>query len=214
MTTCHECGGTVSLRSAAGLSWEIIPGVRMEIPASIKVARCDTCDDFSLDAADVKRIEAALKPQAREWLVGQLSQAVRCLRERDGVSIGQIEAAAGVTHTYLSHASHPTRGRPSLTLVRLLQAFIACPEELRRHLERRPTPTPWWQSSKSGARGTHQPIWLPEPSTPLATYSVATTIAERRFLREFPAANDTYLPPKIISQAPQKGASSLEAVSS
>jgi hypothetical protein len=140
MTRCHECGGALSMRSAAGLTREMLPGVPMLIPDSIEVLRCSQCDEHFLDAAKSREIDDALEHARREWLRAEAERTIAILREREHVTIGQIEAACGVTPTRLSHAARSADKGPSLALVRLLQAFVVCPWELRRHLARRPLP--------------------------------------------------------------------------
>lgn len=161
MSICHECGGTMTKKSAAGLRWQVIPGVPMDVPPSIEVVRCDSCDDYALTAAEVARIEEALEPEARRWMAEEVQRAVRCLKAREGVTTAELESALGVGHTYLSHASNPSTGKVSLPLLRLLQAFVACPEELRRHRERRPSPS---YQPLSGVTATSQPGGRPFPS--------------------------------------------------
>lgn len=131
---CHECGGTVMRRSAEGLIWESIPGVPMGIPAAILLSRCDSCDDYGVTADDVDQIELALRSQVETWLSVEVERTIEFLRIRDRITPAQLEAVAGVGYGYFS------RGMvPSLTLLRLLQAFVACPSEIQRHLARRPT---------------------------------------------------------------------------
>lgn len=133
--TCHECGGNVMRRSAEGLTWESIPGVPMGIPATILLSRCDSCDDYGVTADDVDQIESALRSQVETWLSVEIERTIEFLRIRDRITLAQLEGAAGVGHGDLSFGAI----RPSLTLLRLLQAFVACPSEIQRHLARRPT---------------------------------------------------------------------------
>ena len=63
---CPLCGGNVTVRSAAGLNWAIKPGVFVDIPPSILIARCDACDDYALTDEQVREIEAAIVAEEHE----------------------------------------------------------------------------------------------------------------------------------------------------
>lgn len=80
----------------------------------------------------------------REFLFAQAAhfrRLVDILSLRDGVTQKDIVRACGVTPSFFSRVVNGRR-KASLTLTRLLEAYVECQSEMRRHLEGRPwTPT-------------------------------------------------------------------------
>ena len=126
---CVQCGGMVRPLAGSGRMFEYRPGISLEIPVDFSVSTCELCGETYLTDRDAAELEKRLSTAYASYC-GELIDAVR---ERAGVTLRQVEKAAGVTPTYLSHV---TSGRKlaSLTLIRLLQAYAIYPKEVHRHL--------------------------------------------------------------------------------
>ncbi len=61
---CVECGGSVRMASAEGLTWQLCKpseGPPVPIPAHVLVPRCDRCGDAWYGPEDSARVDAALR---------------------------------------------------------------------------------------------------------------------------------------------------------
>ena len=131
---CFECGkGTVRLSKGTGLRRRVAPGVEFVVPDELVLPQCDQCGEIYIDGEFSRAVDKAIEPQKAEWSKRRIRELVdRLQSQHPHLTLSEIEAACAVTPTYFSHL---TRGRKcaSLTLMRLLEAFAACPSELARH---------------------------------------------------------------------------------
>jgi transcriptional regulator with XRE-family HTH domain len=137
---CGECGGTVKMVPAAGETREFRRGITVAIPRGVLIPQCTSCGEEYLDKDDAERIDRAVRQAYLEQQRQHYDRCVSELRATHGCTLKQIEAACGVTPTYFSHVMKGRRVA-SLTLTRLLEAFVACPGELARHLDGARAPT-------------------------------------------------------------------------
>jgi transcriptional regulator with XRE-family HTH domain len=131
---CAECGSTVRPASARGEWREFRRGVRVHIPDDVLVPRCEGCGEMYLGEDDSARLDASAR---RAFLAEQVAVYARCvaaLQREHGTTLRDIERVCGVTPTYFSHVMKGRRVA-SLTLTRLLEAFVAAPGEFERHRE-------------------------------------------------------------------------------
>jgi hypothetical protein len=130
---CPECGGTVRMVPPAGETWEFRRGLPVRIPGSVRIPRCDRCGESYLGPADEARVQAAVRAVFLEEQKRHYARCVGQLQRVHGATLGEIERACGVTPTYFSHVMKGRRVA-SLTLTRLVEAFVAAPGEMARHL--------------------------------------------------------------------------------
>jgi hypothetical protein len=134
---CGECGRTVRMLPAKGEVREFRRGVRVPVPASVLLPTCEGCGETYLSETDSARVDAAVR---EVFLEGQRALYARCvgaLQREHGATLREIEKICAVTPTYFSHVMKGRRVA-SLTLTRLLEAFVACPAEFERHREGAP----------------------------------------------------------------------------
>jgi transcriptional regulator with XRE-family HTH domain len=129
---CDQCGGAVEVMSGANRTHEYLSGVTLPVPADFAIPTCRECGETYLTTDEAEALERTLEVAFTEYC----RNLVDTIRSRAGVTLKEVERAAGVTATYLSHVLSG-RKRLSLSKVRLLQAFAIHPSEVRRHLEGR-----------------------------------------------------------------------------
>lgn len=127
---CTQCGGPVRARTGLGRTHEYRPGIKLPIPSDVPIVTCDECGETYLNDSEAERLEQRLQ----ESYAMYCRALIDAVRARAGVTLRELERAAGVTPTYFSHVTSG-RKQPSLTLVRLLQAFALHPQEVHRHLD-------------------------------------------------------------------------------
>lgn len=127
---CTQCGGSVRAKVGLGRTYEHRPGITLPIPSDFATPTCTECGETHLNDSDAERLEQRLQEAYSMYCRALIDAA----RERANVTLRELERAAGVTPTYLSHVTSG-RKQPSLTLVRLLQAFALHPREVHRHLD-------------------------------------------------------------------------------
>jgi hypothetical protein len=130
---CGECGGTVDMLPAVGETREFRTGTRVEIPRGTPIPKCGECGEIYFSRADDVRIDKIIRRVVAIREAEHYRECVARLQRTRNVTVRDIERACGVTATYLSHVMGGRRV-PSATLTRLLEAFVACPSELERHL--------------------------------------------------------------------------------
>lgn len=126
---CTQCGGAVRPTTGTGRMHEYRPGIVLPIPNGLPIPTCEECGETYLNDSEAGYLERRLK----EAFVAYCQELIGVVRARAGVTLRELEKAAGVTPTYFSHVASG-RKQPSLTLIRLLQAFAVNPEEVHRHL--------------------------------------------------------------------------------
>jgi hypothetical protein len=140
---CADCGGDVVLAVGPGRTAPHRRGVELPVPADFAIPTCALCGETYLTAGESARLAELQRPAFDQHLKRQAAKLVELLTARHRIPIRRLEAACGVTATYLSHVTSGDKV-PSVQLVRLLEAFHAAPDELERHLAGRP-----WQASTS-----------------------------------------------------------------
>jgi transcriptional regulator with XRE-family HTH domain len=134
---CAECGQKVTrARPRPDVLWDMGDGVRLPLPAELLIPSCDHCNESYIDTALGARIEAALEAAFVSARVRSAAKAIDRIIESTGISQRALEDVCGVSAGYLSKVRHGERN-VSVTLLRLLEAFAACPAEVDRHIGRR-----------------------------------------------------------------------------
>lgn len=134
---CAECGHQVTrARPRPDVLWDMGDGVRLPLPGELLIPSCDHCDESYIDTALGKAIDAALEPAFVSARARSASKAIDRVIESTGISQRALEDVCGVSAGYLSKVRHGERN-VSVTLLRLLEAFAACPAEVGRHIGRR-----------------------------------------------------------------------------
>ena len=122
---------------AKGEVREFRRGIRVPVPERVLLPRCDGCGETYLGEEDDARVDAAVRAVFLDSQRALYARCVEALQREHGVTLREIEATCGVTPTYFSHVMKGRRVA-SVTLTRLLEAFVASPAEFERHLERAP----------------------------------------------------------------------------
>lgn len=141
---CDNCYGKVSLMIVPGRMFNFEPGVSIEIPENEKLLTCGRCLDTYLNLNEATHLEELLLPRLLASQAEDLGKIVDLLEKREQVTRGAIARACGVTENHLLKV---VRGeaRASLTLRRLLEAYVSCPFEFQRYMRssaRHPRPPP------------------------------------------------------------------------
>ena len=128
--TC-DCGGTVARRTGPGRKFEYVRGVFLDVPDDVPTVMCSQCGSYFL-GEESDDLERALKPlyAARQRALCQ-DAVGELIRRRPGTTYADIERAARVTPTYLSHVL-AGRKAASETLVALIEVLALCPEQFDR----------------------------------------------------------------------------------
>jgi len=135
---CGLCGALVKTRKAPGRTHEYRRGVPLPVPDDFPMPTCTGCGEEYMSVEQGTALEARQAPAYAAWQMDHLGAVVRRLQSVHHVTLRQIEAACGVTGTYLSHVL-AGRKEASSTLVYLLEAYAAAPREFRRRLAGEPT---------------------------------------------------------------------------
>lgn len=139
--SCYECGSPVMMMAIQGRTIEYHPGYRVPIPADILLPTCTHCGEFYLDEESAKKLDPILKREFLKQQAGHYKKLIERLRDVHKVTQIDIVRACGITASHLSHILAGKR-RASITLTRLLEAFVKDGREFRRHLDGRP-----WEDS-------------------------------------------------------------------
>ena len=134
---CAECGGDVVDTTGPGRVAEYRRGIELPIPDDFTIPTCRSCGETYLSVERSDRLEKRQRPAFEAWLRAHGAELIELLLARHRTSLRHLETACGLTSTYLSHVKSG-RKTASLPLLRLLEAFVATPAELDRHLEGRP----------------------------------------------------------------------------
>jgi transcriptional regulator with XRE-family HTH domain len=134
---CGECGTTVQLATGSGRTREYVRGYNVPIPDDFEIPTCPNCGEIYVVPEVAEELSAVLRREFLRLQQRHYRQMVKILTERHGVAQKDIVQACGVTPSYLSHVLAGKR-QASVTLTRLLEAFVANPAELDRHLEGHP----------------------------------------------------------------------------
>jgi len=131
---CAECEvGTVRYAKGRGRVREYAWGVTLEVPEDVKIPQCDQCGETYVQPTDMAALDRRMRLVFTEWAAERLGAFVDILVLRHGVTQRQIAAICDVTPSHLSHILAGSAA-PSMTLVRLLEAFAASKAEFDRHL--------------------------------------------------------------------------------
>lgn len=131
---CPQCGGEVAPRKGAGRFYEFKRGVPpLEIPVGLAIPECSRCHERYLSEALAAQLEAAMRKPYIVWQADHLDKVVDLLANRHQLSKAQIARLAGVTPSHLSHLLAGENDAASDTLLRLMEAFAKCSEEVERH---------------------------------------------------------------------------------
>jgi transcriptional regulator with XRE-family HTH domain len=131
---CADCEvGTVRYAKGRGRFRDYAWGVTLEVPQDVKIPQCDKCGETYVQAADIVELDRRMKTVFTEWAAHRLSEIVGVLVLRHAVTQRQIAAVCDVTPSHLSHILAGSAA-PSMTLVRLLEAFASSQTEFDRHL--------------------------------------------------------------------------------
>jgi len=140
--TCPECGGDVAEKCGPGRTAEYRRGApRLPIPDDLVIPECQACGERFESPEIEERLTEQLHQAFLKWQGTHLSRLVESLTEKHGVAIRDVARAAGVTPSHLSHVRAGS-AEASITLQRLLEAYVAAPAEFARHVGRQPRTAP------------------------------------------------------------------------
>lgn len=128
---CGFCGALVKAKKAAGRTHDYRRGVPLPVPADFPIPTCSGCGEEYMSVEQARALEAKQAPAYAAWQAAHVGEVVRRLQTLHHVTLRQIEAACGVTGTYLSHVV-AGRKEASSTLVYLLEAYALSPAEFQR----------------------------------------------------------------------------------
>ncbi|MBK8995683.1 MAG: helix-turn-helix transcriptional regulator [Myxococcales bacterium] len=98
----------------------------MTIPDDYEVPTCDGCGTVYMTQELTRRLDKVFRRKYLERQQALLGRLVQTLRVRHEATQRDIERACGVTPSYLSHLLAGRR-EASVTLVRLIEAFVISP---------------------------------------------------------------------------------------
>lgn len=130
---CSECGHEVHLARGAGRTREYVRGVVLPIPEDFELPTCSSCGELHMIPEFSTRLDALLRARYLREQSVHCRELVELLLASHGITQGDVEAACAVTPSYLSHVL-AGRKQASITLIRLLEAFVSDGGELERHL--------------------------------------------------------------------------------
>lgn len=135
-TICYECFGKIEFRSAKGLEWEILPKITLPIPEDIIVLRCVNCGEPYYRSSDEELISNRLENEYEaESRIKHVQDLIELLCIKHKINFYHLESACGVTNSYFTKIKSGQKV-PSIMLERLLEAYLICPQELERHLNK------------------------------------------------------------------------------
>ncbi|HZF50454.1 MAG TPA: helix-turn-helix transcriptional regulator [Polyangiaceae bacterium] len=134
---CAECGHDVELATGTGRTREYVQGHHLPIPDNFLLPTCTSCGETYTTQEISEALDAMLSREFRRRQSAHFRVLVEILTQRHGVTQKEIVRACGVTPSHLSHVISGKK-EASLTLTRLLEAFVASKDEFIRHLENRP----------------------------------------------------------------------------
>lgn len=105
-----------------GRTREYVRGVHLSVPANFEIPTCDGCGDEYMSPEISEQLDQIMKAA----LCARFAERVQIVVDRHGVSQLQVEDAARVTRSYLSHVC-AGRKQPSGTLALLLDIFERFP---------------------------------------------------------------------------------------
>lgn len=128
---CGVCNGWVIQKTGAGRLMEYRRGLSLPVPDEYPIATCEGCGEEYFTVEEGEALRKLQAPLYAAWQSAHCGKVVERLRERHGVTLREIEAACGVTGTYLSHVL-AGRKEASRTLISLLEAYSLNPSEFER----------------------------------------------------------------------------------
>lgn len=139
--SCAECGKRVVPKTGPGRTREYVRGCRLPIPDDFPIPTCTGCGETYMTAEISAKLDALLREKYLLLQSDHYRRLVSILVRRHGVTQKDIIRTCQVTPSYLSHVLAGKK-QASTTLTRLLEAFVACPSEFKRHLEEIPWSMP------------------------------------------------------------------------
>ena len=133
MFRCVECGGDVFPKTGAGRVSTYRLGIDLPVPENFVMPTCASCGEIYLTETAGDRLAQVQAPFYEAWLQSHAKKLIDHIRVRHGTTLAHLAGACAVTPTLFSKIL--SGKKTSLTLVRLLEAFVANPSELQRHLE-------------------------------------------------------------------------------
>lgn len=134
---CSECGHDVRLEPGTGRTHEYLRGVVLPIPDEFELPTCSHCGEIYAIPEVSRKLDALLRKVYLDRQAKHYRVLVTVLCIRHGVTQKDVEAACAVTPSYLSHVL-AGRKQASVTLTRLIEAFVADGAEFDRHLAGHP----------------------------------------------------------------------------
>lgn len=127
---CDYCDGKVVMSTGTGRSHDFRTGIVLEIPEEFATAACQSCGRSYLTTEEAEQLDRLFETKLAE----ECRTLVARIQSQTGLSQKQVELAAGVTPTYLSHVM-AGRKQPSATLFGLLECLARHPTEALRRIE-------------------------------------------------------------------------------
>lgn len=158
---CPTCEvGRVLPRKLGGRKAVARPGVTVLLPSSLELPTCNHCLDYSVPEDREAEVAAAVELALLDWQKGFVAEAVGRLCSLHNVTRRRVAAALDVRAEYLSNltAGNATK-TASVTLLRLLRAFVASPQEFVHALRNEALDDFTSTAASSGAKA-----WTPAPA--------------------------------------------------
>lgn len=155
---CAECGRPVVLMTGSGRTREYVRGCRLPIPNDFQIPTCTGCGEVYMTEELSAKLDPLLRKQFLLLQSAHYRQLVSILIRRHGVTQRDVVRTCQVTPSYLSHVLSGKK-QASATLTRLLEAFVACPSEFRRHLADLPWADPTTKPVKPRKAQTEAVVW-------------------------------------------------------
>jgi transcriptional regulator with XRE-family HTH domain len=130
---CGLCGASVKAKRGPGRTREYRRGLLLPVPDDFPMPTCTGCGEEYMSVEQAHSLDAKQAPAYAAWQAEHVGAVVQRLKSVHHVTLRQIEAACGVTGTYLSHVL-AGRKEASASLIYLLEAYAASPAEFQRRL--------------------------------------------------------------------------------
>ena len=128
---CSSCGGRVTPRSGTGRFRSFRWGISLPIPDDVEIPTCERCGELYVSAEQAPELERRMQAVFKTWAADHVAKIIKVLALRHSVNQRQIARICDITPSHLSHILGAQKP-PSITLIRLLEAFVACASEFER----------------------------------------------------------------------------------
>lgn len=134
---CSNCGGQVKLHAGGERFRTFRWGLSLPIPQDVEIPTCEKCGETYVSAEQTAELERRMQDVFKHWAADHVGRIVKILAQRHSVNLRQIARICDITPSHLSHILGAQKP-PSVTLIRLLEAFVACGSEFDRQRQGKP----------------------------------------------------------------------------